>query len=78
MKGFEMCDSKKINKLTNEITSLNEEIEKLKKLCKSLKGNDNELATPQERKAGASGQHGRKDNVTRKQLREGLEERINH
>ncbi|SFT84450.1 hypothetical protein [Sedimentitalea nanhaiensis] len=71
-----MGDKKKVEKLTKEITTLNEEIERLKKLCKGLKGNDNEMCSKSERKAASTGQHGIKDNVTRKQLREGIEERI--
>ena len=71
-----MADQKKVKKLNDEIEGLNDEIEQLKDICRELKGNDNEMCTPQLRKKAASGQHGRKDNVTRGQAREGLEERI--
>lgn len=71
-----MGNPKTIAKLTKEIADINENIESLKDVCKDLKGNDNEMCSLQLRKKAASGQHGIKDNVTRKQAREGLQERI--
>ncbi len=71
-----MGDKGKIKKLTAEIEDLNDSIEKFKAICKDLKGNDGEICDPSLRKKAASGQHGLKDNATRKQVREGLEERI--
>ena len=57
-------------------TELLGQIDILKRLCKELKGDDNEMCTKEQRKKAASGQHGIKDNVTRGQLRKGLQERI--
>jgi predicted RNase H-like nuclease (RuvC/YqgF family) len=71
-----MGDKGRIKKLTADIETLNDTIEKLKNICKELKGNDGEICDPSLRKKAASGQHGLKDNATRKQVREGLEERI--
>jgi predicted nucleic acid-binding Zn-ribbon protein len=71
-----MGDKGKIKKLTESIAAINGDIEDLKGICKELKGDDNEICTPTLRKKAASGQHGLKDNATRKQVREGLETRI--
>jgi hypothetical protein len=64
--------------LQKDQTEIFDQIETLKGICKELKGNDNETVTTQLLKKAATGQHGIKDNgkVTRGQLREGLEERI--
>jgi predicted RNase H-like nuclease (RuvC/YqgF family) len=59
------------------VKKLNDDIEQLKKLCKELNAaGADEVCTPTLRKKCASGQHGLKDNATNKQVREGLEERI--
>lgn len=71
-----MGDKGKVKKLTDEIETLNASIEEFKKLCRDLKGQDNEICPVALRKKAASGQHGLKDNATRKQVREGLQERI--
>lgn len=63
-------DQKKIEKL-------NGDIEQLKKLCKELtSAGDDQVCTKEMRKKCASGQHGLKDNATNKQVRLGLQERI--
>ncbi|MGO9262940.1 MAG: hypothetical protein ACLQU1_42675 [Bryobacteraceae bacterium] len=54
-----------------------DEIEQLKKLCKELTAaGDAKICTPTLRKKCASGAHGLKDNATNKQVREGLQKRI--
>ena len=59
------------------IKKLTDDIEGLKKLCKECTtAGDNEICTPALRKKCASGQHGLKDNATNKQVREGLQVRI--
>lgn len=59
------------------VKKLNDEIEQLKKVCKELtSAGDNNVCTPALRKKAASGQHGLKDNATNKQVREGLQTRI--
>ncbi len=72
-----MGNKGKIKKLTEEIETLNDAVENFKSICKDLKGNDSEVCDVSLRKKAASGQHGLKDNATRKQVREGLEKRIN-
>ncbi len=71
-----MPDKKKMAALTKEIEGLNDEITRMKNLCKDLAGNDNVMCSLEIRKKSGSGQHGIKDNVTRKQAREGMQKRI--
>lgn len=67
-----------LKSLQKKQTEIIDEIDTLKDICKDLKGNDNETVTTELLKKAATGQHGIKDNgkVKRKQLRDGLEERI--
>lgn len=67
-----------LKSLQLEQTKILDQIDLIKNLCKDLKGNDSDVVTTALLKKSASGQHGIKDNgkVTRKQLREGLEKRI--
>ena len=68
----------KLKALQEKQAKIHANIDNLKKICKELKGDDNETVSTQLLKKAASGQHGIKDNgkVKRKQLREGLEDRI--
>src|SRR5262249_54590143 len=60
-----------------KVKKLETEIENLKKLCKECTAaGDKEVCTPALQKKAASGKHGQKDNATKKQVREGLQERI--
>jgi hypothetical protein len=72
-----MADHKKAARLVKEIEEIDADIDQFKKLCRELKAaGDNDVCTPSLRKRCASGQHGLKDNATNRQVREGLEERI--
>jgi hypothetical protein len=63
--------------LMSKETDLLDQIVQLKNLCKDLtKAGDKGVCTPQLRKKAASGQHGLKDNATNKEVREGLQNRI--
>ncbi|HEX4773622.1 MAG TPA: hypothetical protein VH351_22510 [Bryobacteraceae bacterium] len=60
-----------------KVKEYQDNIAQFTKLCKELKSaGDSQVCDKDMRKKTASGQHGLKDNATNKQVREGLEQRI--
>jgi hypothetical protein len=60
-----------------KVKEYTDQIDQLTKLCKDLKSDgDDKMCSNANRKKAASGQHGIKDNATNKQVREGLQDRI--